>query len=59
MARQIKIHLGKKPDELSRADVIKLVDWLKVAIALLTDNGNMVDDFTRELLKIAKPGHEH
>lgn len=53
ITRQIKVHLGKKPDELTKADVAKLVDWLKVAIALLTEDNKMVDDFTRDLLKIS------
>ena len=57
ITRQIKVHLDKKPSELSPADVAKLADWLKVAIALLTEDNKMVDDFNRDLLKIAKTGH--
>lgn len=56
ITRQIKTHLGKKPEELTKADVAKLVDWMKLAIALLTEDGKMVDDFTKSLLAIAKNG---
>ncbi len=51
--REIKAHLGKKPEELTREDVIKLHDWSKLALALLTEDTKMVDDFSKNLLAIA------
>lgn len=54
ITRQIKSHLNKDPDQLTEADITKLADWVKVAIALLTEDGKMVDDFTKSLLELAR-----
>jgi hypothetical protein len=54
IAREIETHLDKKPEELSKADIPVLLDWSKLAIALLTDDKTMVDDFSKRLLRIAK-----
>jgi hypothetical protein len=51
--RQISNHLNKPPDQLTRRDIKKLVDWSRVAIALLTDDKQIVNDYTESLLKIA------
>lgn len=56
ITRQIKTHLNKEPDELSPKDLEKLVDWIKVAIALLTEDGKMVQDYANSLLKLARKG---
>lgn len=53
IARQIQTHLDKKPEELTKEDLVKLVDWIKIAIALLTEDGHVVDEFTKSLLKLA------
>lgn len=54
IARQVETHLNKKPDELNAEDIVKLVDWVKIAVALLTEDAKTVDDFTQSLLNIAK-----
>jgi hypothetical protein len=54
VAREVEAHLGKKPKDLTRADVIKLHDWSKLAIALLTEDSKMVEEFSSNLLAIAK-----
>lgn len=54
ITRQIKTHLNKKPEELSPDDLTKLADWIKVAIALLTEDAQIVQDYTNSLLKLAK-----
>lgn len=56
ITRQIKTHLGKDPDELSPDDLAKLVDWIKIAIALLTEDDKMVQDYGKSLLKLARKG---
>jgi len=52
--RQIKNHLNKNPDDLNSGDLVKLVDWLKIAIALLTEDSKVVQDYTNSLLKLAR-----
>lgn len=54
ITRQIKTHLNKDPDELSPQDLAKLADWIKVAIALLTEDSKIVQDYTNSLLELAK-----
>lgn len=54
IARQIETHLHKKPQNLTGADLIKLVEWIKLSVALLTEDPKMVDDFSRSLTNLAK-----
>jgi hypothetical protein len=54
IARQIVFHLNKLPEQLSKEDIPKLAEWVKVSLALLTDNKEMVDDFARRILDLAK-----
>jgi hypothetical protein len=53
ISRQIQTHLHKSPDELLPEDIEKLSEWVKVAIALLTEDSKMVDDFTQSLIELA------
>lgn len=53
VTRQIQTHLHKQPEQLTENDLAGLVDWIKVAIALLTEDGKMVDDFTNALLRLS------
>lgn len=53
IARQIETHLQKNPEELTHADLEVLVDWIKIAISLLTEDQQIVDDFTKSLLALA------
>ncbi len=50
--RQIMFHLGKEPELLTKKDIPQLAEWVKVSIAILTDDKNMVDDFNKRILKL-------
>lgn len=52
--REIEAHLHKKPDEITRNDVVKLHEWSRLAIALLAEDQKTVDDFSESLLAITK-----
>lgn len=52
IARQVKFHLGKKPEELSKEDLPKLVEWVKVSLAMLTEDKAMVAEFNQRVEKI-------
>lgn len=52
--REVEAHLGKKPNQMTRDDVLKLHDWSKLAIALMTEDEKLVDDFSKNLLAISK-----
>lgn len=58
VGRQIETHLNKKPEELTREDIKKLSDWLKIAIALLTDDGKIVESYVHDLLAIGTNNHK-
>ncbi len=46
-------HLNKPSAELTSGDIPKLSEWLKVSMALLTDDKSLVDDYTRKVQKLA------
>jgi hypothetical protein len=47
--RQVSFHLKKKPEELSKHDLPQLSEWVKVSLALLTEDKAMVDKCEREI----------
>jgi len=55
IARQLENHLHKAPEDLSRADLLSLIDWIRVVVSLMTENGEIVEEYTGELQKLAGP----
>lgn len=55
--RQVETHLNKKPEDVTKEDVQKLVEWVRIAIALLTEDGKMVDNYVESIKKIAQNGN--
>ena len=53
ISRQITFHLQKDPEQLTKKDIPQLAEWVKVSIAILTEDKKMVDDFTKKILKLA------
>lgn len=51
--RQIQSHLNKKPEDLTREDITALVSWSKLAMALLTNDSVVVDEFTNRLTALS------
>ncbi len=52
--RQITTHLHKKPSEVNRQDLVKLIDWIKLAFALLTNDSHLVDEYIKRLLVLTR-----
>ncbi len=52
ISRQILFHLQKAPELLTKKDIPQLAEWIKVSIAILTEDKAMVDDFTKRILKL-------
>lgn len=52
IARQVKNHLQISPQELSCDDLLKLIDWIKVAVSLLTEDNEIVEEYTDQLRKL-------
>lgn len=53
IARQAQSHLHKPAEELTKADLLKLTDWIRVAVSLLTDDGEVVEEYINQLRKLA------
>ena len=53
ITRQIHTHLNKEPAELTTEDIVVLTDWIKIEISLLTEDSNVIEEFTENLLKLS------
>ena len=53
IARQVKNHLHKAPGDLSPSDLLSLIDWIRVAVSLLTEDSEVVERYIAELQKLA------
>lgn len=52
VGRQITFHLNKRPEQLTTADLDKLVEWVKVSLSLLTDDHKSVEDAAARILAL-------
>jgi len=60
IVRQVESHLHKNPEKLSKADLQQLIAWIRLAVSLLTDDSEIVDEYVGQLEKLAatkKAGH--
>ncbi len=53
IARQVENHLHKPPEQLSQTDLAGLIDWIRVAVSLLTEDNEIVEEYAAELQKLA------
>lgn len=51
--RQITTHLDKDPRKITREDLVKLIDWITLSFSVLTDDDNLVEEYTRRLTLVA------
>ncbi len=47
--RQIQYHLKKPPQDLKKEDLKNLIDWIRASISILTDDGDLVSEYTNRL----------
>jgi hypothetical protein len=64
VVRQIRNHLQKNPAELERKDLKKLMDWIQLAMRLISRDSETIDKYMRDLQtlvyeKNAKTVHSH
>lgn len=52
--RQISTHVKKDIDSITKADLLKLVDWIRLSFALLTKDDRLVDEYIDRLLILAR-----
>ena len=54
ISRQVQNHLHKDPQDLSQQDLIKLIDWIRIAVSLLTEDSDIVDEYVIQLQLLTK-----
>jgi hypothetical protein len=47
--RQAQNHLKKSPKELTANDLVILIDWIRVAVSLLTDDKEIIEEYVAQL----------
>lgn len=47
--RQIRNHLDKEPGEISQNELEHLSEWMRLAFALLTNDRNMLNEYTSRI----------
>lgn len=50
--RQIENHLHKDPTALCTKDLHLLIDWLRLAVSVITDDKQLVEEYTRRLQEL-------
>jgi hypothetical protein len=54
MSRLITNHLGKTPETITPADLPELTEWVKLTVAMLTDDQSLIKEFTARLDKLSR-----
>ena len=54
VVRQIRNHLQKDPSELQHEDLSQLIDWIQLAMRLISNDGHIVDRYVADLETLAK-----
>jgi hypothetical protein len=49
VGRQVRNHLHKEPQTISKKDLKDLIDWVRGAVSLLTENSEIVDEYIEQL----------
>ena len=52
VARQVENHLHKDPTDLTTDDLDHIIDWIRVAVSLLTDDSDIVEEYIEQLQKL-------
>jgi hypothetical protein len=53
--RQVQNHLHKQPQDISKEDLLQLIDWIRVAVSLLTEDSEIIEEYTAQLQRLALP----
>jgi hypothetical protein len=49
VVRQIRNHLQKNPEELHAKDLQQLIDWIQLAMRLISNDADVIDRYIAEL----------
>jgi hypothetical protein len=54
ISRQIQNHLHIEPTDLTREDLIRLLDWVRVAFSIITEDTAVVEEYISRLDKLTQ-----
>jgi uncharacterized protein YegL len=57
VVRQIRNHLQKDPEELQRKDLRQLIDWIQLAMRLISSDTDIIDEYIAELENLVRKRH--
>jgi len=49
IGRQVANHLKKDPERLTKQDMPRLIEWVRVTFSLLTDDQELIESFVADL----------
>jgi len=52
IARQVENHLHKDPSRMTTDDLEHLIDWIRVAVSLLTDDAEIIEEYVQQLQRL-------
>jgi hypothetical protein len=54
VTRQIRNHLSKNPEQLRKQDLARLIDWIRLAMALLNEDEKLVNMYAADLKALTR-----
>jgi hypothetical protein len=58
VARQVRSHLSKDPEQLQKQDLAALIEWFSLAMALLSEDMALVNKYVAALTNLTDTGNE-
>jgi hypothetical protein len=52
ITRQLQNHLSKSPQDLTKRDLAQLIDWIQVAVSIITEDKEIVEEYIGQLRKL-------
>ena len=52
--RQVRNHLHKEPEDITEKDLSLLMRWIRLAVALLTDDSQIVEEYIGQLERLVQ-----
>jgi hypothetical protein len=52
--RQVENHLHIEPAKLTKKDLEKMIDWIRVVVSLLTGEREIIEEYISELRKLTE-----
>jgi hypothetical protein len=52
--RQVRNHLHKEPKAMTGKDLARLIDWIQLAVSLLTNDRQIIEEYIGQLKQLAR-----